>query len=202
MTNKKGIAIPLDSLMTDALAYDPVQYQYYLGLQNRTVLINMSIDASVTETVMLPLLQMDNDGTNEPIKIIITTPGGSLYDGIVVCDIIDNLKCPTEVIVLNYAYSMGSLMLMAGYNNPNVVKKCYKHSTALIHGGSLYFEGNASNVKDQYKFNEEFEQKIKDYTLSHSKITEEEYDKHSKQEWYMTSDDMLKYGLVDEVINA
>ena len=202
MTNTKGIAIPLDSLMTDALAYDPVQYQYYLGLQNRTVLINMSIDASVTETVMLPLLQMDNDGTNEPIKIIITTPGGSLYDGIVVCDIIDNLKCPTEVIVLNYAYSMGSLMLMAGYNNPNVVKKCYKHSTALIHGGSLYFEGNASNVKDQYKFNEEFEQKIKDYTLSHSKITEEEYDKHSKQEWYMTSDDMLKYGLVDEVINA
>ena len=163
-------------------------------------MINTSIDASILETVILPLLQMDNDGTNEPIKIIISTPGGSVYDGIVLCDVIDNLKCPTEVVVITYAYSMGSLILMAGYNNPNVTKKCYKHSTALIHGGSLYFEGNASNVRDQFRFNEEFENKIKEYMLSHSKITEEEYEKFNKKEWYMTSEDMLKYGLVDEVI--
>lgn len=200
MTNKSTIAIPLDASMVDAMAYDPVQYQYYIGLQSRTVLINTSIDASILETVILPLLQMDNDGTNEPIKIIISTPGGSVYDGIVLCDVIDNLKCPTEVVVITYAYSMGSLILMAGYNNPNVTKKCYKHSTALIHGGSLYFEGNASNVRDQFRFNEEFENKIKEYMLSHSKITEEEYEKFNKKEWYMTSEDMLKYGLVDEVI--
>lgn len=200
MTNKGTIAIPLDATMIDAMAYDPVQYQYYIGLQNRTIMVNSTIDASILETAILPLLQMDNDGTNEPIKIIISTPGGSVYDGIVLCDVIDKLKCPTEVVVITYAYSMGSLILMAGYNNPNVTKKCYKHSTALIHGGSLYFEGNASNVRDQFRFNEEFEAKIKEYMLSHSKITEEEYEKFNKKEWYMTSEDMLKYGLVDEVI--
>lgn len=200
MTNKGTIAIPLDATMVDAMAYDPVQYQYYIGLQNRTIMVNSTIDASILETAILPLLQMDNDGTNEPIKIIISTPGGSVYDGIVLCDVIDKLKCPTEVVVITYAYSMGSLILMAGYNNPNVTKKCYKHSTALIHGGSLYFEGNASNVRDQFRFNEEFEAKIKEYMLSHSKITEEEYEKFNKKEWYMTSEDMLKYGLVDEVI--
>lgn len=200
MTNKGTIAIPLDATMIDAMAYDPVQYQYYIGLQNRTIMVNSTIDASILETAILPLLQMDNDGTNEPIKIIISTPGGSVYDGIVLCDVIDKLKCPTEVVVITYAYSMGSLILMAGYNNPNVTKKCYKHSTALIHGGSLYFEGNASNVRDQFRFNEEFEAKIKEYMLSHSKITEEEYEKFNKKEWYMTSEDMLKYRLVDEVI--
>lgn len=200
MNNKDTIAIPLDATYTEALSYDPVQYQYYKCLTNRTVLINTMIDASILETVMLPLLQMDNDGTNESIKIIISTPGGSLYDAITLCDIIDNLKSPTEVIVLNYAYSMGSLILMAGYNNPNVTKKCYAHSTALIHGGSLYFQGNASNVRDQYRFNEEFERKIKEYTLTHSKITEKEYLENERNEWFMTSDDMLKYGLVDEVI--
>lgn len=200
MNKRDTIAIPLDGTYTDALSYDPVQYQYYVGLTNRTILINTTIDASILETVMLPLLQMDEDGTGKPIKIIISTPGGSLYDGITLCDVIDNLKTPTEVIVLNYAYSMGSLILMAGYDNPNVKKKCYKHSTALIHGGSLYFQGNASNVRDQFKFNEGFEQRIKAYTLSHSKITEEEYEEYKEREWYMTSDDMLKYGLVDEVI--
>lgn len=202
MKDYKNIGIPIDAIMTDALSYDPVLYQYYTGLNNRTVFINTQIDESLVETAMLPLLQMDNDGSGEPIKIIIATPGGSLYDGIVMCDVIDNLKSPTEVIVVSYAYSMGSLILMAGYNNPNVKKKCYKHSTALIHGGSLYFQGNASNVRDQFRFNEEFEQKIKEYTLSHSKISEEEYEKYSKAEWYMTSEDMLKYGLVDEVIGS
>ena len=43
-------------------------------------------------------------------------------------------------------------------------------------------------------------QKLKDYTLSHSKITENEYDAMERYEWYMDSDTMLEKGLVDEVL--
>ena len=116
------------------------------------------------------------------------------------CDIIDNLKCPTTITVLTYAYSMGSVILLAGYNNPNVTKRCYKHSTALLHAGSTYLEGNSSSVKDTFNFHQKFEDKIKEYTLSHSKITEAEYNAMERYEWYMTSDDMLEKGLVDEVL--
>ena len=63
-------------------------------------------------------------------------------------------------------------------------------------------EGTSSSEKDTLKFTERLEQRLRDYTLSHSKITEDEYERMERYEWYMDSDDMLKYGLVDEVIGA
>ena len=200
MNNKEVLEIPLSDLVGDSSLPDPVTYQYYKQLKDRKIVINEQIDSNIVEMVMLPLLQMDNDGTGEPIEIILNTVGGSLFDGATLCNIIDNLKTPTTITVMTYAYSMGSIILMAGYNNPNVKKRCYKFSTALLHAGSSYVEGNSTSVKDQFNFYQKFEDIIKDYTLSHSKITPEEYEKMERYEWYMTSDIMLKKGLVDEII--
>lgn len=200
MINKGQLEISLEDLLATPTELSPAMYQYYKGLQNRRIIINDQITSDVVEYVMLPLLEFDNDGTGKPIEIILCTIGGSLFDGMPLCDIIDNLKTPTTIKVLTYAYSMGGLILMAGYNNPNVKKVCYKHSTALLHAGSTYLEGNAIAVKDTFNFHQQYEKKIKEYTLTHSKITEEEYDKMERYEWYMTSDVMLEKGLVDEIL--
>lgn len=178
----------------------PVMYQYYKGLKERRIIINEQITQNIVETVMMPLLDMDNDGTGLPIEIILCTVGGSIFDGMPLCDIIDGLKTKTTITTPTYAYSMGGLILMAGYNNPNVTKRCYKHSTALLHAGSTYLSGNSSSVRDTFNFHQDYEKKIKEYTLSHSKISEVEYDKMERFEWYMTSDKMLEKGLVDEII--
>lgn len=179
---------------------DPILYQYYNNLKKRRIIINDEIGSDIVETVMLPLLEMDNDGTGEPIEIILNTLGGSVFDGIPLCNIIDKLKTPTTITVLTYAYSMGSIILMAGFNNPNVKKRCYEFSTSLIHSGSTYLQGANFSVKDLYSFQEKFEKLVKDYILTHSKISEEEYDKMERYEWYMTSEDMLDKGLIDEII--
>lgn len=178
----------------------PAEYQYYKCLGKRIIIINDQITSDILESVMLPLLEMDNDGTGNPITIYLSTVGGSLFDGMPLCDMIDSLKTPTTIIVPTYAYSMGGLILMAGYNNPNVKKVCYKHSTALLHAGSTYLEGNSSSVKDTFRFHEKYEEKIKQYTLSHSNISEEEYEQMERKEWYMDSDTMLAKGLVDEIL--
>ncbi len=190
----------LEELLSRPTEMSPATYQYYKNLKNRTIIINNQITSDIVESVMIPLLEMDNDGTGIPITILLSTVGGSLFDGITLCDIIDNLKTPTTIKVMTYAYSMGGIILMSGYNNPNVKKVCYKHSTALLHSGSTYLEGNSSSVKDQFHFNQEFEEKIKNFTLTHSKISEEEYNKMERYEWYMSSETMLDKGLVQEIL--
>lgn len=180
----------------------PDVFQYYKGLSDRTIIINEVIDSDMLERVMLPLIEMDNDGTGEPITLILNTEGGAVFAGMPLCDMIDQVKTPLTIVVPMYAFSMGSLILMAGFNNPNVTKKCYKHSVALIHAGSTYLDGDASAVRDTFKFNERYEQMIHKYIVSHSKISEEQYEKMERYEWYMTSDDMLELGIVDEVIGA
>ena len=190
----------VDDIIPEHALPEICTYQYYKCLANRQILINDQIDLTIVETAILPLLEMDNDGTGEPIEIILNTCGGSLFDGLAMCSVIDNLKTPTVITVITYAYSMGGVILMAGKNNPNVTKRCYGYSTGLLHAGSTYLEGNSSSVKDTFNFYQKFEDKIKEYTLSHSNITEEEYSEMERREWYMTSEVMLEKGLVDYII--
>lgn len=177
-----------------------INAEYARLLNERKILVNDIISENTIEKVVMPLLRMDNDGSGKKITIYINTNGGSVYDGLVLCDIIEHLKTETEVVVLGYAYSMGSIILMSGKNNPNVTRKCYPFSTALIHGGSAYISGSSSQVKDYFKFNEKFEKRIADFIVSHTNLTEDDYAAIERYEAYMDSDEMLEKGLVDEII--
>ena len=177
-----------------------INAEYARLLKERKILINDIISENTIEKVVMPLLRMDNDGSGKKITIYINTNGGSVYDGLVLCDIIEQLKTETEVIVLGYAYSMGSIILMSGKNNPNVTRKCFPFSTALIHGGSAYISGSSSQVKDYFKFNEKFEKRIADFIVCHTNLTEDDYAAIERYEAYMDSDEMLEKGLVDEII--
>lgn len=179
---------------------DPVMYQYFKCLNNRTVIINEDISEASIETIALPLLEMDNDGSAEKITILLNTNGGAVNEGLLICDIISKLKSPTEIIVLASAYSMGSLILMSGYNSPNVTRKCYPFSTALVHSGSTYIGGTSMQVRDFHNFQNRYEEKIKNFIISHSDISEEEYDRMERYEWYFTAEDMLEKKLVDEIL--
>ena len=70
---------------------DPVSYQYFFNyFEKRTIVFNSFIDESIVETVILPLKQFEEDEINEPVKLIISTGGGSVSDSLVLCNIIDN----------------------------------------------------------------------------------------------------------------
>ena len=174
--------------------------QFASLLKNRNILLNYPIDESIVEYCIIPLLQMDSDGTNSPINIIINTPGGSLQDGMVLCNIIDNLKTPTTLTVLGQAASMGTYILAAGYDNPQVTKKCYPFSVGLLHGGTMALEGTPYQCKDAADFQDNYEARIREYICSHTKISLEEYDKRRKDEWFMDSKQLKEYGFVDYII--
>lgn len=179
---------------------EPYVYEYYDNLNNRTIVINEDVNNSLIDNVILPLLKMDNDGTGKEITIYLNTLGGEVYVGFALCSVIEKLKTPTKIIALGHAFSMGALILCAGINNPNVRRYCYEFTVGLVHGGSDYIQGTSSQVKDYYKFSEKYENKVKQFILTHSKIDENKYEQMSRYEWYMTAEDMVEHGLIDEII--
>ena len=66
-----------------------INNQYENLLKNRIILINDLISELTIDKVVMPLLQMDNDGSNKKITIYINTNGGSVNDGLVLCDVIE-----------------------------------------------------------------------------------------------------------------
>lgn len=186
-------------IIEDTLQGNFQDLQFLSFLKNRKIILNAPVDASIVEYCILPLLQMD-DGSSNPIELIINTPGGSLEDGMVLCNVIDNLKTPTIITVLGQAASMGTYILAAGYSNPLVTKRCYPFSVALLHGGMMALEGTPYQCKDAADFQHNYEARIKDYICSHTLITPEEYEKKKKDEWFMDSQELKKYGFIDYII--
>lgn len=179
---------------------DPIIYQYYKNLLNRKIIINEQIGDGLLETAILPFIEMNEDGTGRPIEIIITTPGGEIYSGFNFVDQIENAKVPVTIHIMSMAASMGFLIAMAGKNNPNVKTVCHPFSVGLLHSGSQYMEGSVHAVKDAFNFSQHYEEKIKKYILSHSKINEDLYEKVERKEYWMDADEMLRLGIVDEII--
>ena len=61
-------------------------------------------------------------------------------------------------------------------------------------------EGSVHAVKDAFDFSQHYEDKIKDYILSHTKIDEDLYAKIERKEYWMDADEMKRLGIVDEII--
>lgn len=200
MESRRDLEISLDDLLANPNEISPVVYQYYKGLKNRRIIINCAIETDIIEYAVLPLMEMDGDGSNAPIKIILNTVGGEIYNGFALVDAIERLKTPTTIRIMGIAASMGILIAMAAYNNPKVRTICSPFSVGLLHSGSQCMEGSTHAVKDTYRFTEKYEERIKKYILSHTKIDENMYEIIERQEFWMDSDDMLKYGIVDEII--
>lgn len=189
----------IDALKPSGLP-DFTVYQYYKNLQNRKIIINEQISDTLLELAVLPFMEMDNDGSGKPIEIILSTVGGNIYDGFNLIDQIEKAKSPVIIHVMAMAASMGLLITMAGKNNPNVKSVCHPFSIGLLHSGSQCMEGSTHAVKDTFNFSQQYEEKIKDYILTHTKIDEDTYEKVERKEYWMDSTEMLKLGIVDEIL--
>lgn len=188
-------------LLTSAAAVTPALYQYYKSRFERTLILNEDITDGIIEEIVIPLQEMDADGTGAPIHIKMNTCGGDVYTGMALCHAIETVKnCPVTVEIMGMAASMGALIAMAGRNNPLVKTVCSKYTVFLIHSGQMQVGGSTNAVRDTVQFQEQYEDLIENYVLTHSTISKEEYEKHMRHEWYMVAETAHKYGIVDEVM--
>jgi ATP-dependent protease ClpP protease subunit len=72
----------------------------------------------------------------------------------------------------------------------------------MIHNLSGGAGGQPDDIKDSYEHMKVLEQMGKDFILSRTSISKEKLDDlyKTKTDWYFSSKEALKYGIIDEVI--
>ena len=130
----------------------------------------------------------------QPIKIYIDSFGGILQDSLTITDTIRLSKTPIWTINIGCAYSGGFLIFLSGHK-----KIAYPQSTFLFHEGSITTGGDAHKFQNQADFYKLQRKRMKDLILSYTKITEEVYIEHEKDDWWLFAEEALKYGIADEI---
>lgn len=199
MTNNKSID---DYIFDEELLYakELSEYQYYKGLESRTLIINGLIDTSIVESAILPLRRFEEENDEKEIKIYLNSDGGNLIDGFALISAIERCKASIYIEILGNAASMACLIAMSGYGKDNIKTVCNQYSVGLIHSGFQALSGSAHSLEDTMDFNRRYEAKVKEYVVTHSNIGSEFYDEIYRKEFWMTAEDMKRYGIVDEIL--
>ena len=183
---------------------DPRMYQYYNQLFNqRTIVLNDDIAEHIIEYVYLPLLAFEQDDSMEPVTLILNSSGGSVSDGFFLAYYISQYSKPLNIRVLGYACSMATVLLAAGGKNENVIRSCYPCSYVLIHDGYVALAAAESKTAaDIMAFNNEIDERIRQFILDNTDLTAEEYDTHARHQWFLFADEMQRKNLIDKIIGV
>lgn len=132
----------------------------------------------------------------KPIKFFIDSPGGDLETMLAFVGLVGISKTPIYMINAGIAYSAAGLILMSGHK-----RFALPNTQCLIHTGSGQLGGTFDQTTEQMKNYKQLVDKMKDFILSHTKIDQKLFNKNKSKDWFITTDEQLSLGIVDEIVN-
>lgn len=133
----------------------------------------------------------------DPIKIYIDSYGGGVYQCFGLLSVIERSETPIHTIVTGCAMSCGFLLLISGHK-----RFAHKMSTPLYHQVSTGFFGKVQDMEEKVEEAKRLQEQIEEYTKEKTKIGKKKLKKvlENKIDWYMTSEEALELGVVDEIL--
>lgn len=205
MSNNKNGYYDIDFDIAEVLVENGlIDDLFYLkDLEQRKLFLNANIDQFSVGSIVRHIMQFNSDDKGieitkrKPIILYITSNGGEVDAGFELIDVIQSSKTPVYTINLGYQYSMGFLIGLAGHK-----RFAMKNAKFLMHDGSNFVYGTGTKVQDQMEFQKRVEARIKEYIISRSRITSEEYDNKLRVEWYLFADEAKERGFTDYIIGV
>ena len=132
-----------------------------------------------------------------PIKLYIDSYGGAVYQCFGLLGIMETSTTPIHTLVTGCAMSCGFMILIHGHK-----RFAYKHATPLYHQVSTGFRGKLADMEESIEETRRLQNKIEEMTLSKTKISRTKLDKifKKKVDWYMSADEAINLGVIDEII--
>lgn len=174
---------------------------YLRDLKQRKIYLTFDISQDSVADAIRHILQFNREDmlldveARTPIIIYIASCGGDEDAGFALIDAIINSRTPVYTVNIGYEYSMAFLIGLAGHE-----RFATKNAKFLMHDGEVFINDSMTKMKDYSRFRDQIEDRTKQYVLSHSKITEDEYEKKRRSEWYMFADEAKEKGFVDYII--
>lgn len=165
-------------------------------LKDRIIFLSGEINDSLANIVVSELLYLDSLN-HEDICLYINSPGGSVTSGFAIYDTMNFIKSDVRTIVVGMAASMGAFLLSSGAQG----KRCaLKNAEVMIHqvlGGA---QGQATDIKIAAEHILKIKKKLNSILASNTGQPINKVIRDCERDNYMSSDEALKYGLIDQII--
>ena len=170
-------------------------------LKERIIFLSEQVDSASASVVVAQLLFLDAEDPGKDIYLYINSPGGSITDGMAIYDTIQYIKSDVVTICVGLAASMGSVLLAAGTKGK---RYALPNSEVLIHqpliSGGL--SGQATEIKIHADHMVKTREKLNKLLSERTGQPIEKIQADTERDNYMTAQEALEYGLIDEIMES
>jgi ATP-dependent Clp protease protease subunit len=176
------------------------QYDIYSRLLlDRIVFLGTEVNDVVANLLVAQMLFLEQSDPDAPIHFYINSPGGSVYAGLGIYDIMQHISCPVHTYCLGLAASMGSLLLTAGEEGQ---RHALPHSRIMIHQPLGGARGQCSDIQIQATEIQDLKNQLNDIYIKHCSqdLTREAIEKATDRDNFLNPGEAIELGLIDKVI--
>ncbi len=169
-----------------------------LLLENRIVFMVGEINYPMATEVIMKLLHLDNNKPGREISLYINSPGGSVDDTMAIYDTMRFIGSPIATFCIGRAQSGAAVILAAGTKGK---RHALPHAKVMLHQPWGGITGQASDIKIQVDEIGKAKKMINEIIAKHTGMSAEKIAEETERDKYMTAEEALKYGLIDEVLH-
>ncbi len=166
-------------------------------LKDRIIFVDGEIRDENADIVVAQLLFLESENPDKDINMYINSPGGSVTAGLAIYDTMQYVKCDIQTICMGQAASMGAILLAGGTKGK---RHALPSSRVMIHqpwGGA---QGQESDIAIQAKEIIRLKKLSISYLAEQTGKSIEEISKDMERDFYMSAQEALEYGIVDNIM--
>ena len=167
-------------------------------LKSRTVIISQQVNSELSAKVLNQLVLLEQEDPKQGITVFINSPGGEIFSGFAIFDMLKFIECPITTVVTGFSASMGSVLSLAADEGRRFAMPQAK---IMIHQPMLMgYQGRAADCEIQAK---EI-LKTRDHLINlYSEQTGKDYEEIKqaidRDNWF-TSEEAMEFGLLDRIV--
>jgi len=168
-------------------------------LKDRVILLEGEVHDQMANLIVAQLLFLESEDPESDIYLYINSPGGSVTAGMAIYDTMQFIKPDIKTIVIGQACSMGSFLAQSGAAGKRFMLPYARH---MIHQPSGGARGMASDIEISYKEIMHIKKTLTELYVKHNSKgkTYEEFERDMDRDTFMSAQEALDYGLIDEII--
>ena len=168
-------------------------------LKERIIFMVGPVDDYSSNLIVAQLLFLESENPTKDISLYINSPGGSVTAGMSIYDTMQFVKPDISTLCIGQAASMGAILLCGGKKDKRFA---LPNSRVMIHQPLGSFQGQATDFDIQAKEILSIRARLNQILAKNTGQTIKKIESDTERDNFMTSDEALKYGIIDKILDA
>lgn len=172
---------------------------YSRMMKERVVFFTGEVETNMCNVMVAQLLFLEAENPEQPISMYVNSPGGSVYDGLAVFDVMQYIKCPVATYVTGMAASMGSFIAQAGHPG---MRYLLPRAITMIHQPSSGTRGKVSDMEIDLQESLRIKKEMTELYVKHNSkgVSYERFAELMDRDRWLTAPQAIELGLADHIV--